>query len=214
MKRSTSFAVNLALTGAAALYSAVLYPGLPNPTPSHWNSEGKIDGYSSPMFMCALVPAMMLAMTLLFLALPKMSPGKFKVDSWGSIYYLITTLVVVMEGAIHVVLLNASRNSALMSPKFLFGVMFVFFALMGNFIGKVRQNFWVGVRTPWTLANETVWNIVHRRAAQLWVVTGILGAILTLAGLPFWYSFGLLMASALFPVVHSYFVWKRLEGHS
>jgi len=212
MKRSTALAISLAIIGVTALYSVVLYPSLPNPTPSHWNAEGKIDGYSSPLFMCLLMPAMMLGLLLLLLALPKMSPGKFKVDSWVRVYNVIMVLVMALEGTLHFVILSATRSNATMSPKFLLCVMFVFFAIMGNFIGQVRQNFWVGVRTPWTIANETVWNVVHRFAGRLWVVVGIAGAILSLFGLPFWFSFGLLMVAALFPVVHSYFVWRRVEG--
>lgn len=214
MKRSTALAISLAILGATVIYSAVLYPSLPNPAPSHWNAAGKIDGYSSPVFMCLLMPVMMAFILLLLSVLPKMSPEKFKVDSWVRVYNVIMVAVVAMEGAMHFMILNATRNSALFSPKFLLCLLFLFFAVMGNLIGKVRRNFWVGVRTPWTLSNETVWNIVHRRAGQLWVVVGVLGAILTLAGLPFWLSFGLLMVSAFVPVVHSYVVWKRIEGPS
>lgn len=212
MKRSTALAVNLAIIGAAALYSAVLFPSLPNPTPSHWDANGHINGYSSPLFVCVLMPAMMLLILGLFIALPKMSPEKFKVDSWERVYNLIMVLVMTLMGAIHVLTLTATHNTAMLSPRGLFCLIFLFFALMGNFIGKVRRNFWVGVRTPWTLANETVWNIVHRRAGQLWVAIGLIGAVLTLLGLPFWYSFTLLIVSAFIPVIHSYFVWKRIEG--
>jgi len=212
MKRSTALAISLAIIGVAALYSAVLYPSLPNPTPSHWNAEGKIDGYSSPLFMCLLMPGMMVALLMLLLALPKMSPGKFKIDSWVRVYNVIMVLVMALEGSLHFVILSATRSNGALSPKLMLCVMFVFFAFLGNFIGQVRQNFWVGVRTPWTIANETVWNTVHRFAGRLWVVTGIVGAILTLFGLPFWVSLGLLMAAALFPVFHSYFVWRKVEG--
>jgi len=213
MKRSTALAISLAIIAVTALYSAILYPNLPNPTPSHWNAEGKIDGYSSPLTMCLLMPGIMVALLLLLVALPKMSPGRFKVDSWVRVYNVIMVLVLAMQGTLHFVILNATRTSATLSPKFMLCVMFVFFAFLGNFIGQVRQNFWVGVRTPWTIANETVWNIVHRFAGRLWVVVGIVGAILTLFGLSFWISFGLLMAAAIFPTFHSYFVWREVEGN-
>jgi uncharacterized membrane protein len=214
MKRSTALAISIAIIGVSILYSAVLYPSLPNPAPSHWDANGKVNGYSDPLFMCLLMPAIMVGLLLLFAALPKLSPGKFKVDSWIRVYNVIMVLVIGLEGALHFVILSATRSSAVMSPRFLFCVLFLFFALIGNFLGKVRRNFWVGVRTPWTLANETVWNIVHRRAGQLWVVTGILGAILSILGMPFWWSFGLLMVSAFIPVFHSYFVWRRVEEGS
>ena len=212
MKRSTALVISLGLIGAALLYSLLLFRSLPNPTPSHWDAQGRVNGYSNPWVVCFLTPAMMLVVLGIMLALPKMSPDKFRVDSWMSTYNLIVVLVFALFAGIHFIALSASRNAANLSPKLLVGMIFIFFAILGNFIGKVRRNFWVGVRTPWTLSSDSVWNIVHRRAGQLWVAAGILGAILVAVGLPFWVSFTLLIVSAFVPVVHSYFVWKRIEG--
>ena len=84
---------------------------------------------------------------------------------------------------------------------------FLFFALIGNVLGKVRRNFWVGVRTPWTLASDKVWIATHRLAARLMVVAGMIGAL----GVPVALCFGLLMLALFVPVVYSYFLYQRLE---
>jgi uncharacterized membrane protein len=82
---------------------------------------------------------------------------------------------------------------------------------MGNVLGKVRRNFYVGVRTPWTLASDAVWEGTHRLAAWLFVVAGVGGFVLMMLGVPFWYCFGAAIALILLPVPYSLYLYKRLE---
>jgi uncharacterized membrane protein len=92
----------------------------------------------------------------------------------------------------------------------LFGVC-VFFTLLGNVMGKIRRNFYIGVRTPWALANERVWNATHRLAAKTFVQGGLAGLALIAIGLNGWPPFAALMAGALTPVLYSLYFYKRLE---
>jgi uncharacterized membrane protein len=87
----------------------------------------------------------------------------------------------------------------------------LFCALLGNVMGKVRRNFYVGVRTPWALANERVWNATHRFAAKTFVAAGVIGLALTLLGFTGWPVFVLLMAGLLAPVAYSLVFYKQLE---
>jgi uncharacterized membrane protein len=84
-------------------------------------------------------------------------------------------------------------------------------SFLGNVLGKVRRNFYIGVRTPWALANERVWNATHRFAAKTFVLGGVIGLALTAIGVKGWLPFAALMAGALVPVVYSLVVYKRLE---
>lgn len=88
---------------------------------------------------------------------------------------------------------------------------FVLFGLMGNVMGKVRKNFYIGIRVPWTLASDRVWNDTHRLAAWLMVGGSIVGLALVLLGTPLPFAFGVLMATALIPVAYSFFRYKALE---
>jgi uncharacterized membrane protein len=83
--------------------------------------------------------------------------------------------------------------------------------VIGNVLGKVRRNFWMGVRTPWTLANDTVWAATHRLAARLMVAAGLLGAMAVWLGVPIAICFVLLIAALLVPAVYSLVLYKRLE---
>ena len=89
--------------------------------------------------------------------------------------------------------------------------MFLFFALLGNVMGKVRKNFYIGIRVPWTLASDRVWNDTHRLAAWLMVAGGIIGFLLVIAGLPIVWSIGVLLVTFLIPVVYSFVHYKALE---
>jgi uncharacterized membrane protein len=200
------------MLAAAGLISLVFYPRLPNPTPTHWNIDGKADGYSSPLVAVLMVPGIMLLSFLMFLVLPKLSPKHFKMESWIDVYHTIMALVMALFLVIHIVVLRAGLGHEVEMVKVLISSLLLFFAIIGNLMGKVRRNFWVGVRTPWTLANETVWNLVHRRAARLWLVGGIAGAIAVWLGLPFWAAFAWLLAISLYPVLDSYLIWRRIEG--
>ena len=89
--------------------------------------------------------------------------------------------------------------------------MFLFFALMGNVMGKVRKNFYIGIRVPWTLASDRVWNDTHRLAAWLMVAGGIIGFLLVIAGLPLLVAIGVMIVTLLIPVVYSFVHYKALE---
>lgn len=97
------------------------------------------------------------------------------------------------------------------------GVIFFFFILLGNILGKVQQNFWIGIRTPWTLTNHKVWEKTHRLAAWLFVGAGIVGllslALLQVLPKPVLLGcwIGLLAMAALVPVIYSLVYYKQLE---
>lgn len=214
MKRGTALLLSFGMFLAACVYSGVMYRHLPNPAPSHWDINGKVDGYSSPLTVCLLGPAMMLGMLVLMIVLPKVSPKNFKIDSWSGVYNQIMVLIMALLSIIHLAVLGGALGQRFDMLKVLISAIYLFFAIIGNLMGKVRRNFWVGVRTPWTLASESVWNVVHRRAGRLWVIFGIIGAVAIWLGLPFWASFTMLMVVTLYPVLDSYLVWRRMDRPS
>jgi immunity protein, SdpI family len=216
MKRWLLF--SLVLTAAALASSLYVYFGLydrlPDRLPIHWGIQGQPDDWvakENALWALLIAPGGMAAMILLGLILPWLSPRNFDVERFRPTYEYIIAVVVALFGYIHVTLLLAYLWHDFDVSRFLVGGLFVFFAILGNVMGKVRRNFWVGVRTPWTLASETVWNRTHRVAAWLWTVGGLLGAGALLLGVPLVWCFWGLMAVALFPVVYSLVLYKRLE---
>jgi uncharacterized membrane protein len=203
---------------AASLYvSFVAVDRLPERVPVHWDINFQPNRYiprEEIWTNLILFPAVMGLMLLLAVALPWLSPQHFKVegfrDTWDYIMMLVVSLFGYM-GAVYVWnLLSGGLDPVLFGRTFLAGF-FLFFALMGNVLGKVQRNFWMGVRTPWTLASDTVWVRTHRLAAWTFVAAGVFGFIGVLTGLPFWSCFVGVIVAALWPVLYSLWLYKRLE---
>jgi uncharacterized membrane protein len=209
--------IAIVLTALAWGLSAWLYPGLPDRIPTHWNIQGKVDGYGEKTWATFLVPAMMIGFLVLFAFLPALSPKHFEVDSFRSTYLYIMVLTTAFFLFMHGVILLSTWQEVRQGPKFLdvgraiVGGMFLFFAFLGNVMGKVRKNFYIGIRVPWTLASDRVWNDTHRLAAWLMVIGGIVGFLLVVLGVPIAWWIGVLIATFLVPVVYSFVHYKALE---
>ncbi len=210
MIRRYGWWVAIGLTALAALASVVLYPSMPEQVPIHWNIRGEIDGYGAKSWALFLCPGLMALLIGMFAILPWLSPKHFEVTTFRSTYLWLMILLTVLVGYIHALTLLAGLGWHFPMDRVLVGGMFLFFAMLGNVLGKVRCNFWVGIRVPWTLASERVWNDTHRLAAWLWVAGGLLGGVLALAGWPL-VSMGVLVVIVVVPIVYSLIHYKRLE---
>lgn len=214
MSRSTLI-VALVIAACAFAASGAAYANLPDRVPTHWNIKGEIDGYGPKSVATFLTPGMMLFMILVLAAVPYLSPAQFKIDTFRSTYQVIVLLVLGLFAYIHVIILWATlRPNSFDMSRVLMGGMFLFFAMLGNVLGKVRRNFYVGIRVPWTIASERVWNETHRLAAWTFVGAGVIGFILTLAGYLI-VAIGVLIVAVIVPIVYSFLLSKRLEreGH-
>jgi uncharacterized membrane protein len=145
----------------------VLYAQLPEKIPIHWNIEGKIDGYGNKQWALFLSPGIILGLLGLFMALPWLSPKQFSLESFAATYGFIIVVVLATTAYIHGLTLWAAVAGQVDITRAMLAGLMIMFGLMGNVMGKVRRNFWVGVRTPWTLASDRVWNDTHRLAGQL-----------------------------------------------
>jgi uncharacterized membrane protein len=119
-------------------------------------------------------------------------------------------LVFCMMAYVFAVMLWANCGRAIDMGRAISCGICLFFVLIGNVLGKLRRNFYVGVRTPWTLADERVWNATHRFAARTFVAGGLIGLVLSIAGLFLW-AILVPLAGALAPVVYSLVYYKQLE---
>jgi uncharacterized membrane protein len=202
----------VAITTAA---TAWLYTSLPEQVPTHWNIRGEVDGYGGKWTLF-IFPAIMVGMLVMFYFLPALSPRQFEVDTFRSTYVYIMVLVVglfaYMDGImLYVVHRTVAKQATVEIGRAFLAGMFLFFALLGNVMGKVRKNFYIGVRVPWTLASDRVWNDTHRLAAWVWVSAGVIGFAMIVLGAPIMLAFGVLIVSAFIPVVYSFVHYKSLE---
>jgi uncharacterized membrane protein len=202
-----------ALTLAA---SAAIYPWLTDKIPTHWNIHGQIDGYGSKQWAAFLLPCFMLGLTGLFAALPSLSPKEFELDTFRATYWFICLMVVVMLGYIHALTLCSALAGGFDITRALLAGVLLMFGLMGGALTRVKRNFWVGVRTPWTIASDRVWTDTHRLAARLFVIAAALGLFVLLLPLPIpaliFGVLGLIFAAAIGPAIYSLIHYKQLQS--
>jgi uncharacterized membrane protein len=197
----------LALIVAA---TALVYPDLPATIPTHWNAAGQADGHG-PRATIFLQPAIAALLALMWPMLPRVSPDKFRVEGFADTWWFSGMVVVGLLAYIQGVLLMVLTQGALDIGRALFAGIGIAFVLLGNVLGKVRRNFWLGVRTPWTLANERVWYATHRLAGKTMVAGGLVTLVAALSALPGVVAVVALIGAALVPVGFSLVYYKRLE---
>jgi uncharacterized membrane protein len=225
MTRSTWLICAL-LTGAALVASGWVYVNrqvwLPDVVPVHWGIDFQPDAWVSrdgifwylmipPLAMAAL--AVLLPVLIFWLSPRGFEPGK---ENPRVVNYILV-LVIGLMAAIHAVLLLAYAGNGFSLMDAMMGVLFLFFLLLGNVLGKVQRNFWIGIRTPWTLASHLVWEKTHRVGAWLFVATGLLGLLSLFASrllpqMAMLILWGVLVfGSAIATVVYSLVLYKQLE---
>jgi uncharacterized membrane protein len=204
------FVFQALLVAAALAATAILYPHLSERVATHWNAHGQPNGYSSRESLFFFVPGMLLVAMLLTALLPWLSPRHFEVDAFASTYRRIMCYITIMFAYFDAVILWLAAGRSIDGGRAILGGACLFIALIGNVLGKVRRNFFVGVRTPWTLASEKVWNSTHRMAGKSFVAAGLLGLAFAIAGLVV-LPIVCLVVGALVPVVYSLVYYKQLE---
>jgi len=142
----------------------------------------------------------MTGLMLLFAELQWLSPRRFEVDTFRSTYLYIMLVLLGLFAYFQAVLLWAAVGGDFRMGRVMMGGIGLLIALMGNVLGKVQRNFYIGIRTP-TPANEPVWYATHRFGAKTFVVGGLLALVLALVGTTFWIPFGTIMAGPLITVV-------------
>ena len=207
--------IALGLLALGVGVTAWYYPELPDRIPTHWNIRGEVDGYGGKRTLF-LLPVMSLPLLALFYFLPALSPRHFEVESFRGTYLYLMDLTIGLFVYLQLVILHATVQSVHGDHSFdigraLLAGIFLFFALMGNVMGKVRRNFYIGIRVPWTLASERVWNDTHRLAAWVMTAAGAFGFLALVLGAPIWVGMVLLFVPMMIPIVYSFLHYKALE---
>lgn len=202
--------LSLALVAAALAVSAWLYPALPDQIPTHWNIHGEADGFGPKEVAAWLLPAIGLALVGFMGLVPWLSPKGFQVDVHGRAFGVLVVALTALFVYIHCLSLLAALRPGLAIDRALVAGVLLFLAALGGTFSGIRRNFFIGIRVPWTIASEAVWDDTHRLAARLWVAGGLLGAVLAACGLTV-AAFALVVPMALVPIVYSFVRYKQLE---
>ena len=210
MSRGTWW-VAVGLVGVVIVGSSLVHGQLPERVPTHWNLRGEVDGHGPRAVAAFLLPAILIGLLGLFAVLPKIAPARFTLDEFGPTYRAIVLIALGMLSYVQVFTLLGGLGYRFNMTRMIVAGMLLGLGLMGNYFGKVRRNFFVGVRVPWTLASERVWNETHRLAAWVTSGCGLIGSLVALVGYPL-IGLGFVVPIVVVPVVFSLVRYKRLEA--
>ena len=159
---------------AAVAFSFWALPQLPSQVATHWGLSGEPDGWSSPAFAAFLLPGMMLLLSALFAALPSIDPLKRNYEFHGSVYFLLVNVIVIFMLLVHVLVLGSALGWPVDMRVVLPIVLGALFLFIGNLMTRMRPNWFMGIRTPWTLSSERVWRKTHRVGGYSFTIAGLI----------------------------------------
>jgi uncharacterized membrane protein len=155
-----------------------------------------------------------LVLTAAFNFLPKLDPRRENYARFISSYWLIVNAVIAFMLIAHALILATGMGFAVRIDRLMPAGIGLLFIVLGNYLTRVEPNWFVGIRTPWTLSSDAVWRKTHRTGGWLMVIGGFVVA--SLAFLPHTAFLPLLISAivlmAVIPVVQSYVLWKREQG--
>jgi uncharacterized membrane protein len=213
MNRKLAFEISAAMIAAMVGAGVWTYLRLPagSLVPSHWNAAGQVDGYSGPWILF-LMPALTVGFDLLLAALLLVEPRRRNLLASTAAYNAIVLGFAALMGVIQgITVWSALRGvqAADAIGSLIFVTAGLFLVVIGIFLPRIRSNFLMGIRTPWTLSSERSWERTHRLGAWLFIGLGVL--IVVSAAVPRVAVFAIPVGAALVVVglaAYSYVVWR------
>ncbi|MBN2454313.1 SdpI family protein [Candidatus Woesearchaeota archaeon] len=209
MKRTILAAVILII--AAFAISAYYYPQFPEQIASHWNSAGEVDGYMGKFWGLFLMPIITAALLLLFLIIPKIDPLRKNVEKFRAYFDNFILIIIGFMFYIHLLTIVWNSGTTFSMGKAMAPAMAVIFYYAGVLMGKAKRNWFIGIRTPWTLSSDEVWDKTHKLGAKLFKIA----AAVVLFGMLFAENMLVVLVpvllAAFIPIIYSYFEYKKAK---
>jgi uncharacterized membrane protein len=204
----------LVALAVAAIFSIWAYPELPAQVATHFDLHGDPNGWSSRLFASVFVPALGIVLAVVFTVLPRIDPRQANYALFRPTYWTIVNAVLVLLAAVHIFSLGKALGWTINMTRVAGVGVGGLFVLLGNRMSHIRPNWFLGIRTPWTLSSDTVWRKTHRFGGVAFVIAGLcLTATAVVASR--WVMYGAVVVAAaagLSSVVYSYVAWKQEQG--
>mgnify|MGYP001579616791 CR=1 FL=1 len=211
MSTRLTISITIILLAAFIVVGIAVWNLMPDQMASHWNASDQVNDTMPKFWGIFLMPIMAAGMFLLFILLPNIDPLKANIAQFREAFNLLIVLIMVFFGYIWILSLlwNLGYTNFKMSAAML-PAMGLLFMYIGYMLRKAKRNFFIGIRTPWTLSSDRVWDKTHQLGSVLFFVSGALALIGSLFGNnAIWFVMVPLLGSALFLVVYSYWLYRE-----
>ncbi len=206
--------VGLLLLVGSFVVVAALYGQMPQVVPIHWDAYGNPNGFASKPWGPFIGPLASLGTFVVLIVVRVVSPKNYSIDRFARTYGIVVSALMGFFFVITAITSLAAAGLGFNTATAVSIAAGVLFVVLGNYMGKLTRNFFVGIRTPWTLANEEVWGRTHRMGGKLFVASGLLTVIGAIFGHGVMVLFATVLTTAAVSVVYSYLVYRSVEGSS
>ena len=195
---------------SAVAASILYYPKLPETMTTHWSVSGEPNGFSSRLWGAWMLPVIMAAVWLIMRAIPHIDPRKANYEKFSGMYDALVILILAFMLAMHIVLLMAATGAPIRMDRVVMPSVGVFIAIMGILIPRAHPNWFVGIRTPWTLTSDLSWERTHKIGGTLFVILGVLMVASSFVApeTAIWILVAAALGIVVFLFAYSYQVWK------
>jgi uncharacterized membrane protein len=202
----------VAVVFAVSLYA---YTSLPDDGryPVHWSFTGEPDRFGSKLELVSIGPIVTGLIYGMAIVLPKLDPKRLNYSKFQREYMLIMLMIILAIAAVYFISIAAAFGVKVRVEVWVPAAIGLMLIILGNYMSRLRQSWFVGIKTPWTLSNEKVWNKTHRFGGRVFVLMGLIMVLNAFIGfMTNRYVFlAILLGLPLSTVVYSYVVYKRIE---
>ena len=212
MKLRKSEIISLVIVIISLIIGIYFYPLMPEKVASHWNAKGEVDGYMSKFGGLFLMPVISLVLLLLFIIIPKIDPLKHNIEKFRKYFDGFIVLMMLFLFYLYILTILWNIGVRFNFVHLLVPIFSIFFYYCGILIQKAQRNWFIGIRTPWTLSNEQVWNKTHKIGGILFKIAGIISLIGILNNVYCWiFNYvSLLILIFIFPPISTTLFYTKL----
>lgn len=164
----------LAIVVFSFTVGAYVYPQMPDMMASHWNYRGEVDGYMPRIWGLFFLPALSVFFVALFFLIPKIDPLRANVEKFRKDFDVFVLMFEIFFFYLYLLTIFWSLGARFDMTSAMLPAMGILFYYVGVMIGKAQRNFFIGIRTPWTLSSDNVWNKTHALGGRLFKGVGII----------------------------------------
>lgn len=195
------------------IISIAFYSRLPEQVATHWRSDNQVNGYSSRNMAAFGIPAFMLFMAVIVNMIPVIDPKRENIRRSRELMTIVRWFIVLLAVMVQLVIVLSAVGISINVSSVVSVPIALLVVVIGNYLPKCRQNYTLGIKLPWTLADEENWTRTHRLAGYVWTIGGILMIIMGFFRLESLY-FAVFLGIILIPSVYSYLIYRKKMGRS
>lgn len=197
----------------AAMWAFALgaYASLPQRIPSHWNLQGEVDGWMEKPWGPLMQPLIATLMLGLLWLLPRIDPRRTNVERFAEDRRLLIHLIILFMAVVQGATFAHALGWPVQVDRVILASVGLLLVGLGNYMPRIRSNWFMGIRTPWTLDNERVWRATHRVGGRTCVAAGLVMALAALLPEPLRQGTAgaALAVAVVVPLVYSYVAYRR-----